>query len=126
MINEPVSFDILLCDRLRRLRKMLGMTTKVLAEQVGLDYQQIVRMESEYSFADNRVVKEGTNGSAYVLLRLLEYYKNRVSLDELFNLNIAFHDITIDPVSNVDVQKELIKRKLQSLVDVMEDINSIL
>ena len=126
MINETVSFDVLLCDRLRRLRKRLGMTTKTLAEKIGLDYQQIVRMESEYSFSDNRVVKQGTSGSAYVLLRLLEYYKNRVSLDELFNPNIAFHDITIDPISEVDVQKELIKRKLQSLTEVMEDINSIL
>jgi transcriptional regulator with XRE-family HTH domain len=125
-MTDTVSFDVLFCDRLRRLRKRLGMTTMVVAEHTGLDYQQIVRIESEYSFADNRLIKQGTNGSAYVLIRLLNFYRNRVSLDELFNMDIAFHDITIDPVGDYDIQKQKVKQKLKALAEVVGDINQLL
>jgi len=110
------------CDRLRKLRKHLNMTIEDLSSQTGLTFAQIQRIEGDTRQNNGVFVKKGGEGRVTTLIVLLNYYRERVSLDLLFNVNVPI----VDLLTNKKAEKEIAKEKIQSLIPFLKEITTYL
>ena len=108
----------LVCERLRLLRKRLDLNIEDVAGQTGLSFSQIQRIEGSVVKKKSVVIQRGGDGRASTVITLLVFYAKRISIDFLLNFNMPVSDIPL----NKDLEKEIAREKILSLIERVQEV----
>lgn len=110
IINEQTMDSMILGERLRQIRLMLGMTQKELAWATHLSQPVLSRLEN------------GEEVYASVLLSVLYYYQGKISLDRLFSPDFVASKEKLLYTNRVDILQKLV-RQLDLIADTISEAN---
>lgn len=110
LINEQTMDSMILGERLRQIRLMLGMTQKELAWATHLSQPVLSRLEN------------GEEVYASVLLSVLYYYQGKISLDRLFSPDFVASKEQLVYSSREEMLQKLV-RQLDLIADTISETN---
>ena len=110
LINEQTMDSMILGERLRQIRLMLGMTQKELAWATHLSQPVLSRLEN------------GEEVYASVLLSVLYYYQGKISLDRLFSPDFVASKEKLLYTNREDILQKLV-RQLDLIADTISEAN---
>jgi transcriptional regulator with XRE-family HTH domain len=118
MINIPENANFIFCDRLRQLRKRLGLKIDDVSKETGLSFGQIQRIEGSLAKKNGETLYRGGDGRASTLIILLIFYSQRISLDMFLDFNKPVSDIPLTK----KIDKVIAREQILTLIERIQEI----